>query len=553
MRALLVRMKYISTMINRQLLLREKAVSAFWEDNEYSVYWEGLVFVNGFLSGIESVKAFVSEARTKGIQDAVRILRGIFFISMKIKESGEIYAFVDNSGLYQAFYTENTISTSFLKLVERYQLKVHQMNPEAVIEFLSFGVMFFDKTYFPSISRIPRDMILKIVSDNAAILPLKKNILPLQKFEGNPSEYFRSEFSGFAASLSNLNVSVDFTGGTDTRLIALLLAHFGLKFETAVSGGTEAYEDVYRSKDVASALGYTWYGSIHTFESLEEDLPQLMYDTEGLYNILHYHRLYQLQQSRVRRGVDTIISGVGGDLFKDFWWLQDFPLYSKRASNIEKLLDMRIMSAVPRASFYTQRYSTKGKALRNHMMTELMKFRLDTNTMTYDNIFYNFRMREEAGRELTNYSPHVYTFAPLLDLDIVRAGFSLPRINRVASYFHRRELTRLNPSFARLPTTEGGISASSEVMMMAMDIPKYTTDKIKRLLIKLGLKKQHKFAELNHPGFFSHVRQMGAMNESLTALKDLGIIRPDTCLDDIGNGHLGMILTVGRFVQLLET
>lgn len=537
---------------NNPILTRKKVISSSWENERYRVYWEGLVFINGIRSGNDSVESFIKMLHTQSIQDACSILKGIFFISIEVKPERVIYAFIDHSGLYQSFYSRNRISTSFLELTKYDNHSSQQLDPAAIVEFLSFGVLFFNKTFIKTISRIPRDIILKFNAQNKKIEILKKNIPSLDEFQGNASEKFHEGFSGLAKSFSNLNISLDFTGGTDTRLIALMLDYYGLEFETAVSGGTDQYDDVFISKSVSASIGHPWYRSLHSIELLEDDIPQLMHDTEGLNNILHYHRLYQLQKARRDRGVDTIISGVGGDLFKDFWWFQDFPFYGIKSANIERLLDMRIMSSVPAQSLFAMHYAVLNKSLRHNLLQELSLYKLDSNTKTYDNICFNFRMREEAGRELTNYGPYVKTYAPLLDLDIVRIGFNLPRMMRFFSYFHRKELTALNPDVAQLSTTEGGISASSELGMIAKDIPKYIIDKMSRLLLKLRLRKQNKALELNHPEFYKHARRINSMRESLSILKDIGIINHSVQAESVSDAILGRLLTLGQLILLLN-
>lgn len=504
------------------------------------------------MSGKESIKTFIKELQTRNIRDACSLLKGIFFISIEEKASGDLYAFIDNSGLYQAFYTSNSISTSFLDIVKNENYRVQHLDADAVVEFLYFGTLFFNKTFFKPISRIHRDKILHLSFQDKKINILQKNIPAINEFYGNAAESFHDIFAGIAESLSNLNISIDLTGGTDTRLIALILDYHGLQFETAVSGGSCNYIDVFMSEKVAKAIRHPWYSTIHTIDSLEEDIPELFNATEGLYDILHYHRLFQLQKARLERGIDTIISGVGGEFFKDFWWLQDFPFYSRSSANIERLVDMRIMSFEPMLSVFTDKYSEHSKVLRNKMIQELSQYLLDTNTKTYDNICFNFRMREEAGRELTNYSPYVKAYAPFLDLDIARIGFNLPRKQRIFNLFLRKEFTNLNPLIAKIPTTEGGISASSDPMMIMQDIPKYVVEKMDRLLIKLNLKERKSFIKLNHPNFYQHVRKMKVMRESLSMLKDVKIINHRIDLENIEDRCLGMILSLGMLVNYLN-
>lgn len=537
---------------SRPIILRKQVVSSSWQNDEFRVYWEGLVFINGILSGVESVKKLVHEIARRGIKDACRLLKGIFFIFIEQKATGDCYAFVDNSGLYQAFYTQDIISTSFLEIIREEKCHYSDLDPDAVVEFLYFGCLYFNKTFFKSICRIPQDKILHYSSGSNKIDIFEKNIPPIYESSENLIESFHEIFSNMALSLSNLKISIDFTGGTDSRLLALILDSYGLKFETAVSGGTLNYQDVIMSEKVATAVKYPWYSAIHSITSLQEDIPELFYATEGLFNLLDYHAFFQLQRDRSERGIDTIISGVGGEIFKDFWWLQDFPFYSRRSSNIERLVDTRIMSFRPCHSIFTEKYYAISQGLRDKIIKYLRQYLLDSNTRTYDNICFHFRMREEAGRELTNYSPYVKSFAPLLDLDIVRIGFNLPRRKRFLNMFHRRELTKINPLIAKMPTTEGGISASSELTMILLDLPKYIIEKANRLLIKLNWSKRTNLSELIHPDFYHNARGMKVTEDSLKILKEIEIINHKTDLEQIEDRSLGSLLSLGMLINYVN-
>ena len=84
------------------------------------------------------------------------------------------------------------------------------------------------------------------------------------------------------------------------------------------------------------------------------------------------------------------------------------------------------------------------------------------------------------------------------------------------------------------------------------DVPGYLSEKIGRLLIKLDIRKQKKFEHLNHPDFYPFVRTMGILGESAKLLKDAGIINRDIEIQQLENGHLGKLLTLGLLVEHIE-
>lgn len=530
------------------ILHRRTPASFTLEENGYSVYWEGLVFLNGFMSGRESIRVFIRELKRTCIEDASILLKGTFFIVVEAKPSGEVYALVDNAGLYQAFYSANKISTSFLDLIRHEGYTVEDFDPVAVAEYLHFGYLFFHKTFFGQVRRIRGDEILSLSHTNDKLRILKKKESYFTLDNNHETGSFDSFFDGIAKSLKNCELSVDLTGGLDSRLIAVMLDHYGLSFESATSGGTPAYEDISISKEVAGILGRPWFSTVHSIEPLENDMREVFIATDGLYDVVYYHRLYQLQMDRRTRGVDTVISGAGGELFKDYWWLQDFPFYSAKASNVGRLVDLRVMSFEPMKAVLTDKFAGACSTLRSGLIRGLSEYTLDTNTKTYDNIFFNVMMSDVAGRVLTSHGRYLKCYAPFLDFDLARIGFGLPRRERFFNMFHRKKLTALHPAVAKIRTSENGITASSLPLDMVGDLPKYCSEKLHRLSIKLGLARRKRSGYLNHPDFFGYVRDMKITGDAMLLLKDAGIVDGETRLQQIEDSRLGTFLSLGMLV-----
>lgn len=201
-----------------------------WEDMNYSFYWEGIIFIKGVPSGVDSIKKFSNIMAEMGIEKACRFLSGVFFLVIHDKTDDRYYSLVDNSGLFQAFYSNTHISTSFLNLVQTGDLKVGDLNKRSVVEFIHCGYIFFNRTFFKSINKIDGTQILSLSQERLSVLT--KEIPDI--FCEVEQESFLTIFEKIAASLRNQNISLDMTGGMDTRLLAVVFNHFGLEFETAV-------------------------------------------------------------------------------------------------------------------------------------------------------------------------------------------------------------------------------------------------------------------------------------------------------------------------------
>jgi asparagine synthetase B (glutamine-hydrolysing) len=115
---------------------------------------------------------------------------------------------------------------------------------------------------------------------------------------------------------------MDLTGGSDTRLLAVIFKSVGLDFETAVSG-TPGHYDVEISQKVAAELGTKHYVTYHDVENIDlaGELEETFINGDGFSDVLAAHRLYQLGRDRAQRNIELAIGGSGGELYKDGgWW-----------------------------------------------------------------------------------------------------------------------------------------------------------------------------------------------------------------------------------------
>ena len=234
-----------------------------WQKSQrFEIYWEGFVFVKGQQPGKTSIRSFVKKLERLGPHQASAILSGSFVCLVQDKESGTWYAFTDGSRSKPLFYTKDTVCSSFLELAKRNHFKGSNMDPFCVVEFILTGFQFSDKIFFNQIKVLDAHEILEVTPGLSITLKHRAWRDPFQE------ELFSDSVAAFLNVMekivksirdSELQVSVDLTGGTDTRLTAAILDYFGLEFETAVSG-TPNHPDVQIGAKVARTLE-----SSHTF------------------------------------------------------------------------------------------------------------------------------------------------------------------------------------------------------------------------------------------------------------------------------------------------
>ena len=513
----------------------------------YEIAWRGFVYLDGVSSGKPSLRRFAKEIGGNLAAAAVK-LKGVYFISVRDKLTDRAYAFVDNSALFHAYVSPQFVGTSFLESVAREGLRSEDLDPEAVVEFLQFGCIYFGKTFFNSVRRIEADEIVESRPDGGvAFLP--KAIADISEV---PKRSFEHMLQSLCQSIAAERVSVDLTGGIDSRLIAVAFSYFGLPFDFGLSASAQI-DDVRIAQEVARLLNREFFLTRHDPQQTGWD--DLFSITDGLFDLAKSDRPIQMQRERAARGVTLAVSGTGGELFKDFWWLQDFPFYKRKNPNLKRLYDVRFAPGKAKTGNVGPRYRQAAASLRRRMIDKWSPHRAGTNTETYDRIYYGLKMREFAGRGLTNTSKILPTVAPYVDREAVSIGYHLDRFDRFFNRFHRAAITKYAPEVAKIRTTEGGMTGSIMPIDVSRDLIKYVANRVSRLKTKLD---QRRGAALrpqdgpDHPQLGSILSDFAAQRRTIQRLQDHGILNLNASNQSIEAGSIGSLLPLDMLLERLE-
>jgi hypothetical protein len=371
--------------------------------------------------------------------------------------------------------------------------------------------------------------------------------------EADPAEALTVEgfFEDLSAALHGLRVSADLTGGTDSRLIAALLAP-DLDVEFAISGSA-GNTDIEISERVARALGRPLHVVYHRVDDLDAEAGDLFEASDALCDMLTFHRIRQNALARRARGVEVAITGGGGELYKDFWWLQDFPRYRSRRSNLERLFDMRFRAVALPDGLLAGDYAAAASQIRDRTIRAMRGRVMPLNTQTYDRIYYEMKMWSIPFASMV--SRLIPCDAPLLDPELVRFGFALPRSDRFMNRFHRRVVTAAAPEVARLGTTQGGMSLSSEPPRQLADGFLYAANGLRRLTAKVRQRVGQSTLrqELpDNPSLIPTARACPAFGAAVTRLRDHGVLAGSVDEAAIHDRYVGRVLTLGLLAERLE-
>jgi hypothetical protein len=510
--------------------------------------WAGFVFVEGAAPGEPSIRILLNQLNCSPIQAAATKLKGVFFLAIQDKRSLQIVAFVDNSGLFKAFYTSSRISDSQLELLESERLKAGDLDPQRTVEFLELGNIHFERSFSPAIRKFQYGDIVTF-DGGGNTTTFKKRLPPVSEHNADKLEDL---FTSLAHTLKEQSVSVDLTGGFDSRLVACLLHRAGTQFETALSGSADLV-DLGIARSVAKELDVPFHYYIPPVPSDPAEFDEVFDLTDGMVDVLYFRRIVGLQRSRSARGVTLSISGMGGALFKDVFWLHEFPFYGRKHSNTARWFDLRMMPRRKTHGIVTDGLRSASAAMRADFILRLSDFVADVNTRTFDQLGYFVKYQAFCGCNLTGRSrvgPLAYD--PLLDYDVFRMSYNLPRSRRMFSSYHRNLLSSFCPKVAEIVTTEG-FSASTRLRVLPRSAVGYSRNKARRLVRKvtqrLGAPVLYGPVSPDDPSVAAHVRASKQFASDVECLKSMNIVDRGVAADKVSIDLVGRLQTVARLYR----
>jgi len=543
----------------------ESKKTKIFKNDVFEAYWEGFIFIEGKAPGEPSIEIFLDHLKTTPIEDACELLHGIFACLIKNKKTDVFYAFSDNIGIFNFFKSLKGISTSFLDLIKYNQLNKSDINHEFVNDFVLATACMGWKTFFNTIKKIRYDEILKFNKKEHFVL--RKNLIDLFKIQ-KCSKTIVEKFVPIVKSLRKLNgkISVDLSGGLDTRLIATILDSLNLDFETAISG-VPGNIDVEISKIVARVLNKAHYITYHNVNPLkiEKELDDCFNLFEGLSDIITWHRYYQFQMDKKKRGCILTITGHAGELYKyEFIWntKNNDPITTiRQLITWGSWIRYGISFGTIPYEIFSDDFKTYSMNYKNRIIKYLLKnYGKDDSGKTAPKIYVYFM----EGSRTANMGPIIDRYSPLLDRSIIPSGTTLkygkmnfwegfkrmiqqPWDNRFT--FQRKYMTYLNPQVAKINTT----------YTMGYSISTKRIEEIKRLFhhymttfTKKINKGASKIISANHPDLYPIVKSLGKTEDLIEILKNENILNRKTRVEDINDLYFGSLYTVAKMIEFCE-
>lgn len=518
-----------------------------FESNGNTYYYSGIIWMRGKKAGKESVQEIATIYEKHGSIPFIEIF-GSFYCVIQ-RSNGDIMFFTDNSNMHCYYMGKKAIGTNYLEVIRENGAK--KFNNEALCELFALGGVYFGKTLIDEIELSEFDKYYICSKD--AIRVENKNIGGI---DGETSIQDVNEFfKEMAYALSDLKVTLSLTGGYDSRMVFACLKEY-VAIDVFISGDNEKDSDIVCSQKVAR-VGGSQIEIIKTEKPkiTDEYIKFLFEYAQGLAPFLNdgYMRISEFIKNRAEKEYDCYLTGDGGVLHKDWWWLQDLPYYRKKMIDFNKFYFQRIRysdESVP----WGVTLEEKEKLLREKTVKEFMKFRMPFNTQTYDTLYFNVNGKKISSN-YSIHSNHIWTYAPLWELELVRYSYHLPRRKRFFYNSMREITTKASKDIARVPTNYG-TTASSEPLYICRDVFFQGVDYFKKACRMLGRKVFNKNFFVGNPVTWSaeaDLRNLPIAHKALDYVIENGFIEEGTKLDDISYTLLGRLIQVYMLAQFMNS
>jgi hypothetical protein len=280
----------------------------------------------------------------------------------------------------------------------------------------------------------------------------------------------------------------DLTSGLDSRLVVAAMACQGGPVHVTVNGAPTDL-DVQTARTIAErfgwplhhfALPHDWgYRRWECFKQgialTEGELPGHAIDSTILCKLF------------LRDLFDASIAGAGGELYRDFFWQQEFLKIGRTSFlDISRLLRYRFFgSSRPEMSLFRNDWRADYTANQTRIAQQLTDLAPDAlNTAKLDAI-YIWKQSGHAGRYGGATFPLLPAPLPLGTAELIEYAIALPWQFRMHGRLVREMITRLHPSVATIPTWYGG-SAEPLSLIRPRQYISYLMGSTMKLIRKFG-------------------------------------------------------------------
>jgi asparagine synthetase B (glutamine-hydrolysing) len=399
------------------------------------------------------------------IEDLSQYFDGPFCLIVKESSREALWVVTDHAGILNLYKYQKgqnvAFSTSAVALSRALPVSP---NSEGIAQFLRNAMVCDSKTIYNEIE------LLEPASIYFIEYAPKVKIHLIEKYWSGPSDIAEDisfdEARDLVAKrlvestevLANEKVVYDLTAGFDTRLVlsSVLSTRSSQRDIQTFVFGPNGSREVKLVKELCGALRV---GNYHL--TLPGDWRELFCEyvlralelTDGEENACVYAPILWAQEFKAKDHSYSV-NGLGGELYRDFWWMQEV-VWGKKPANLERLVTSRVLQYEYDYSIFSsdwrKRMENVGNVIRSKYENTIsdMDVSRTYNTLQIDSIYLRQKIRRWAGRTISTSNQLIRTVAPLAFKKCLEAGMSIPPKYKRNGKLVRAVIELLSPKLAQ--------------------------------------------------------------------------------------------------------
>ncbi|SCJ97194.1 Uncharacterised protein [uncultured Eubacterium sp.] len=512
---------------------------------EKQYYLKGGMFFRGERAGYDSIKKLdqiYKENKCIPFGD----LFGSFVL---IINNGEQYVlFTDNSNMGSFFIASEGVSDDFLLLAKETENKT--LNLESVCEMITIGTVYFNKTLLQDI--FLSDSNNYYIIKNSRIETFSKEIGDID----TPSSITNvvDFFDDIAFALQDETVTQSLTGGYDSRMVFAALSR-KLDLDVFISGDNINDPDIKQANLTANA-GNKKLDIIKVEKPAvtEQFLREMFAFSNGTkdYFSKGQVRIKAFLEYKSKQGYNYYLTGDGGPRHKDWNWIQDFPFYRMKKTNLSRYYTQQV-EIVKKVYPFSDNMMQEYHLMKDNFIKQLSFMKKPLNTQSYD--AFGFTLNSGIVKiAINSASKYVTAYFPLWERELVKYAYALPRRKRFFNIYMRDVITKCNPDIAKVKTVYH-MTSSSQLKYKLLDVFGFLEQYMVRALRYLGrkfLKKTFFVGGVETWDIMDKVRELPISERAIEYCKDKNILRDDVNIDTVDYGVLAASLHILLLMEYLE-
>ncbi len=523
----------------------------FHETSDFAFAWRGVLYLPGHRRGHASVAALAERLRRRPLPEAVADLRGAYALLILDKGRRELWALVDASGCFPLYLTPAGPAPDCVAALRRLPDPLRALTPRGFLVWVAYGTPLPPETPFAGIRRITGDELVRLDATGS----VRRLPRPTPVPDGDLQTVLAAEMAALATALAGERVSVDLTGGLDSRLVVAFLHHAGVVSEAAVIGPEDGPE-VDIARRLARILGMPLHVTVHRLDDLATTLPTLLRATGGEVDPARYHPDAQFQRERRARGCTVAVGGAGGAHLREMHYVHELPfLPFGRKGLLRRLWRLKFYPVTVPEEYLSERLDVDDY-LWAHFLERARPHLREDGIATLEVLIARLHGAPvTAGLTAAAAALGLDLAVPLYERTVVEAAIRTGPWRRLLHREMRRALATRAPEIAAVPTILG-YGCAADPRSVAIDAVRLLGFQCRRIRHRIHQRFSGRGAFALaadrlacHPGYEEALRRSGLLERALRVLKETGVVAPALVPERIRPPHRAVFVHAGLLLE----